>query len=418
MTSRRRFLQGSCGTAALLGSLGIPRLASGAVSPTDRKFLFVFATGGWVVCRAFSMGQYDPDIDTESDAVHSQVSNIPFVDHEDRPSVRRYFERHHASTLVLNGLLVQSIDHETCKAITMTGSGGVSSSDWPTMIASDQVDRYTAPYLVLNGPSFPGPLTSAVARTGLNGQLDSLLTGEALLRGDQPVDPPSLSAERIMDEYMVGRADARRLVATGSLDASLAEAFYQATVRGVELKDFTTEMSFAEANGRRDEMDTAVQALQTGLSRCVQVSGNVDWDTHADDPKQSGFFEGLFDDLDYLVDLLRATPGTSAPSLYEETIVVVLSEMARQPKLNAYLGRDHWPYTSAMLIGEGITTDRVVGAYDETLSGEFIGHATGDLDPDGVPLAMREVGATLLHLADMDPEETIGASPIPGILAG
>src|SRR5262249_38289015 len=49
----------------------------------------------------------------------------------------------------------------------------------------------------------------------------------------------------------------------------------------------------------------------------------------------------------------------------EETLVVVLSEMGRTPKINKDGGRDHWTYCySVLLAGAGIRGGTVYGASD------------------------------------------------------
>jgi hypothetical protein len=417
MTTRRTFLKGASASTLLTGLGSVPRTARASVSPADRKFLFVFAVGGWDCTRILSMSQDDPDVDTEPNAVHSQVGNIPFVDSPDRVSVRTFFERHYDRTLAVNGLLIPSIDHETCKAYAMTGSGKQSQPDFPTIIGGAQMNAFTVPNLVMSGPSFPGTLTSAVGRTGLDGQLNSLLSGDALLRGDLPVALPSLTAESIMDAHAENRAYERLLAGRPGLETTMLNAYYEGVKRGIELKGYAETVNFTDANQRAEQMAIAVQALSVGLSRTVTVAGNTDWDNHANDYLQSSHFSDLFEDLDYLMGLLDNTPGEHGGTLADETVVVVMSEMGRQPKLNAYIGRDHWPYTSCLLIANnGITTNRAVGAYDSTLSGMFVDMMTGELADPGDAITMNDVGATLLHLADIDPVPHLGTGAFEGIL--
>ena len=83
------------------------------------------------------------------------------------------------------------------------------------------------------------------------------------------------------------------------------------------------------------------------------------WDTHEDnDDDQSPLWEGLFDGLNELMTLLDATPGQTTPTLAGETMVVVMSEMGRTPKLNPANGKDHWPYTSILMVGAGLDGGR------------------------------------------------------------
>jgi uncharacterized protein (DUF1501 family) len=55
--------------------------------------------------------------------------------------------------------------------------------------------------------------------------------------------------------------------------------------------------------------------------------------------------------------------------LLERTLVVVLGEFGRSPKINDKAGRDHWEHCySALLAGGGVRGGRVVGSSDRTAS--------------------------------------------------
>jgi uncharacterized protein (DUF1501 family) len=153
----------------------------------------------------------------------------------------------------------------------------------------------------------------------------------------------------------------------------------------------------------------------------VTISPPVSWDTHTDsDNQQTGLWEGLFAALLRLQRLLETTPapGVDATAmLADETVVVVVSEMARTPKLNADGGRDHWPWTSLMMVGPGLTGGRVVGAHDGNHAGIGVDPASGELDAGRAATSPNEVGATLLALGGMDP--TVlgpGGVPVTGVL--
>ena len=72
-----------------------------------------------------------------------------------------------------------------------------------------------------------------------------------------------------------------------------------------------------------------------------------------------------------------------------------------------------------MLLGPGMTTDRVIGGFDDGYYGLDIDQASGELaSGSGNILSAESVGASLLALAGMDPGEFISdASPIEGILS-
>jgi hypothetical protein len=81
-------------------------------------------------------------------------------------------------------------------------------------------------------------------------------------------------------------------------------------------------------------------------------------------------------------------------------------------------GKDHWTYTSAMLIGSGVAGGQAIGDYDEYLLGEAVDLRDGGVSDSGVDLLPGHIGATLLALGDVDPGEYIeGAEVIEAALA-
>jgi hypothetical protein len=80
--------------------------------------------------------------------------------------------------------------------------------------------------------------------------------------------------------------------------------------------------------------------------------------------------------------------------LLDETLVVVMSEMGRTPKVNASAGRDHWTYCySVMFAGAGIRGGSVYGASDA--------HAAFVKDR---PVSTADICATIYECLGIDPE--------------
>jgi uncharacterized protein (DUF1501 family) len=78
--------------------------------------------------------------------------------------------------------------------------------------------------------------------------------------------------------------------------------------------------------------------------------------------------------------------------LLASTLVVVLGEFGRTPKLNKYGARDHWPYCfSVLLAGGGVPGGTVVGASDR--EGAY---------PANNPVRPPELAATLYRLLGID----------------
>ena len=158
--SRRHFLGSS---AAVLASMGLPlqqALANG--NGSSKKFLFVVNYGGWDPTQVFSAEFENPNVDMPVDAEPMTIGNMTLVDHEERRSVRDFFQAHHEKSLVIKGLLVPSVAHQNCMRLMLTGTTATGTSDWPALLASDQASNYPLPHIVLAGPSYPGSLGGVV----------------------------------------------------------------------------------------------------------------------------------------------------------------------------------------------------------------------------------------------------------------
>ena len=94
--------------------------------------------------------------------------------------------------------------------------------------------------------------------------------------------------------------------------------------------------------------------------------------------------------------------------MLDETLVVMISEHGRTPKINKAKngGRDHWSRAySTLMAGGGIARGNVVGATDE-VAGDVVDR----------PVSPKSLLKTMYHLLGIDPHTTIpdfGGRPIP-----
>jgi hypothetical protein len=133
----------------------------------------------------------------------------------------------------------------------------------------------------------------------------------------------------------------------------------------------------------------------------VQIDYDA-WDTHTQNfsilrdnklPHFDQTYSALMDDLD-------------ARGLLDETLVVVMSEMGRTPRINGNAGRDHWTFCySVMLAGAGIRGGTVCGSSD----------AQAAYVKDR-PVRPAEVCATIYQCLGIDPQMPVydrGGRPVP-----
>ncbi len=126
------------------------------------------------------------------------------------------------------------------------------------------------------------------------------------------------------------------------------------------------------------------------------------WDTHDDlyTRLKEGYTGakvpvGLVPMLDQALGALL--DDLSDRGLLDETLVVVMGEFGRTPKLNTQGGRDHWPRVfSVLLAGGGVPGGQVIGSSD----------ATGESPKDN-PVTPADLAATIFTLLGIDPQREL-----------
>jgi uncharacterized protein (DUF1501 family) len=112
------------------------------------------------------------------------------------------------------------------------------------------------------------------------------------------------------------------------------------------------------------------------------------WDHHAQ------VFPGLRGRLPELDRCLSALlQDLQQRGLLRTTLVALLTDFGRTPRVNKSAGRDHWPGVfSVLLAGAGVPGGLVLGASDKL-----------GAEPRDSPVSPKDLAATLYHLLGIDP---------------
>ena len=82
--------------------------------------------------------------------------------------------------------------------------------------------------------------------------------------------------------------------------------------------------------------------------------------------------------------------------MLDSTLVIMMGEMGRTPKVNNNAGRDHWGKAqSVMIAGGGIRNGQVIGATDK--------HAS---EPTTDPVSIHDLHRTIYTLMGIDTNKT------------
>lgn len=138
----------------------------------------------------------------------------------------------------------------------------------------------------------------------------------------------------------------------------------------------------------------------------VNFSNNQDWDTHV------GNFNSMKNELLPKFDQAISTllDDLQERGLLETTLVAVISEFGRTPKINAQAGRDHWSDVFSMILtGGGLHRGQILGT----------SNARAEV-PHDRPIHYNDVLATMYQLLGVPTDRVFmhGGRPVPVLYQG
>jgi hypothetical protein len=338
--------------------------------------------------------------------------------------------------VVLRSLHTQSNDHGVAGTIGLTGNmaGGVGLDGKPlvggTRAATGSVvarvrstQSKLPPFMVIGGKLHQGK--KAIVGEGggsLGGLYDPFRLEYDPIKGTKIPAlqlPDDLTPERLGDRKKLIRAfdqiekQTEWMRSGQSIDDYRAQAFSLLTSPAArKMFDLSQEPeAVIERYGRtrfgqscllgRRLVQNNVPFVQVNWSDHVEAeedSGDGGWDHHYRNFQimQDRHAAWLDQGLSGLLEDLRER------GLLERTLVVVMGEFGRSPRINAMAGRDHWEHCySALLAGGGVRGGQIVGASD----------AKGEKPHDN-PVTPADIAATIHHAIGMTSEQiaTLGVS--------
>jgi hypothetical protein len=218
--------------------------------------------------------------------------------------------------------------------------------------------------------------------------------------------PPGLDAGRLerRRDFLAGLDEFHRAAEGGAVprdrDAALEQAYRLVLSPDVKQAFDLGREPAAVRNqyGRGRVGQSCLLARRLVEAGCPFVTvTDTGWDTHQQIYRnlKEGFVGGSAGKIPLLDQALAALlADLSDRGLLAETLVLVMGEFGRTPKLNTAAGRDHWPRAfSVLLAGGGVRGGQVVGASD----------ARGEAPADR-PVTPADLARTVYTLLGIDPD--------------
>jgi hypothetical protein len=157
-----------------------------------------------------------------------------------------------------------------------------------------------------------------------------------------------------------------------------------------------------------EQAQLAIAAFRAGV--CVSANLSIGgFDTHGDHdnqhiPRLQTLLEGI--------DVLWTEAETHGVA--DRVFVAVGSDFGRSPGYNDGNGKDHWPITSMMFMGKGVTGNRVVGSstYRHQAIGVDLDTLATNESPDAPHITPGNICQAIRQLAGLTDSELAAAFPI------
>jgi uncharacterized protein (DUF1501 family) len=428
---RRKFLKlaGMTGLA-VAAPLGVRRALADAPPYEGPYFVLINASGGWdpvYLCDPKPQGPLNRLYSAEATQGNIRYAPIPIdpvalgIDVAAAPyllSNTDFFTKYGSRLLVLNGVDMQTNNHDAGSRATWSGRLPEGFPSFGALVAAARAPESTFAYV--SGGGFDAtegiiPLTrissvDAVKKIANPNKTDpSNPETDTFHSSDTDARIRKARAERLDAQIAAARLPRARtalnelFLARGSegLLKNLALPDMPMTLPGYQLGDLQSFM-------QQSQFAVAAFKAKMAVSANLNLGG---FDTHGNhDTQQVLQLAKLLAGVDFFMQQAEAA------GIADKLTVIIGSDFARGPGYNGdnqYAGKDHWPVTSVMLMGKGIKGNRVVGATDDEQYGELVDPASlavgkgSKFGPESIHLALRK-------LAGVDSAEITARFPLPG----
>ena len=414
------------GSVGLLGGLTLPRLlqfqaqAAGDIKPKAKACIFLFLEGG---PSTIDMWDMKPDAAAEVRGPYKQIATkVPgtFIC-EHLPNCAKIADKY----TILRNHSHNDNGHTTGYHYVMTGmkadfADGTNSRK-PNNVLYPSIGSVVSRELGNTGTlppyiNLPHPL--AAGGPGFYGAEYAPF----IIEGD-PVSPDFEVRDLLPVEGIDAKRQDRRQRLLGGLDKPNATAGKAGTMATYYEKahDLMTSAAARKAFDIKSEPEALRAAYgHTTLGQCALLARRLveagsrfvgidhsGWDTHF------SCFPSLQKDLIPSVDRAFSALVTDLDQrgLLDSTLVVMMGEMGRTPKVNAQAGRDHWSAAQSVLFaGGGIKPGKVIGATTKTAT-----------EPLADPVSVEDILRTLFHQMGIDSSKMYNTPlgrPVPIVSGG
>lgn len=377
---------------------------------TGNLYLFVDAGGGWdptSLCDPKGAAYVD-DPERMNNYLTDDIMSAGNIRYAPVGGNQAFFDKYYERTLVVNGLDMLTNGHDSGNRHMWSGR---LSEGYPSLAAflaaSFGVEQPLA-FLSFGAYSETAGLV-ARTRSGNINVLQRLAYPSRMNPDDEFTAFHSEAAQELIARAQTDR-EVALLEAQGLPKIRQAmSTLFTSRSGSNELKRLTEYLpeTFSQ-NQIGEQAQLAIAAFRAGV--CVSANLSIGgFDTHGDhDNQHIPRLQQLLEGLDVL------WTEAEAQGVADRVFVAVGSDFGRSPGYNEGNGKDHWPITSMMFMGAGVTGNRVVGSstYRHQAIGMNLDTLATDESPDAPHIEPGHIAQAIRQLAGLQESELSAAFPI------
>lgn len=399
--------------AGLAGFSVIPFASADGTNPslreyTGRFFVLVNAAGGWdptLLCDPKGrVTENDPD-----------PVNMYFVDEILTAGNIRYapvganqafFDKYYQQLLVLNGVDMQTNGHDSGARNCWSGSLNEGFPSFGAFVAANAGQTLPMSYLSFGGYDETAGVV-ARTRSGNVNALQRLAYPERINTNDENSTFHSAKALELIEATRKEREQSQLAAQRLPKLRNAMSLLFAGRTGANELKMLQEYLPDQLSNVNLErQAQLALAAYRAGISVAVNINTGG-FDTHGNhDAQHIPRLQTLLEGVDFLWE------EAARQGVADKMVVVVGSDFGRTPGYNDGQGKDHWSIGSYLLMGSGITGNRVIGATDDRQAPRNIDPGSLAVSDGGTRLHPEHVHAALRQLAGFDGSDLATAWPM------
>ncbi len=319
-----------------------------------------------------------------------------------------FFDKHYSKTLIINGVDCSTNGHDSGSRHTWSGRLAEGYPALGALLSASLAPNKPLSFISNGGYDLTQGLV-APTRTGDTGALTRIAYPTRLDPSDESSELHSQATLTRLQAAQQARL--QRQITAQNLPKLRHSMNALAVARSGEneikrLTEFMPAQLDNSNNALRRQAQVALAAYKAGVCATANLSIGG-FDSHGDhDNRQFAAMTRLTEGVDFLWD------EAERQGVADRMVVVVGSDFGRTPGYNMGGGKDHWSITSMMLMGRGITGNRVIGSTDERHRPHSIDPGTLSRDDNGIRIAPGHIHRAVRKLAGIEGGEVARSYPI------